>query len=438
MIAARAARIRALLGNPVVLRAKLRWRAWLAFGPALAWLAAAYRRVWIPHCRIVVVVGSFGKTTTAHALAHALDCRESSLVNKNLLTNVAWHLLRLGRGTTRAVVEVGIGAKGQMKAFARMTRPDVVVVTAIGSEHQETLGPPEEIRREKAIMLEALKPDGLAVLNGDDPNVVWMGSRTRARIVSCGTGPQNQIRASHVALRHPPGMELAVEAGGERLLLTTRLLGRKMVFPLLAAVAVAREEGVPAPELRRRLEALPPFARRMEAIGLPNGAWGILDDRKALPETIAAATEALTELPAKRKWAVMGEIGAPEDDGLDALYRRCGAALGRACDELILTTADPHKQRLLVEAATQAGLAADHIGLHVNDLPSVVSRLRRELGPGDVVLFKGRLHERLSRIVLALGGRDVSCWIPRCDVRTLECPSCPLLTARRAAGTGRG
>jgi hypothetical protein len=56
-----------------------------------------------------------------------------------------------------------------------------------------------------------------------------------------------------------------------------------------------------------------------------------------------------------------------------------------------------------------------------------VELLRNELGPGDVVLIKGRNEQRLARAALALAGRTVRCRRETCDMDFVFCEQCPLL-----------
>jgi UDP-N-acetylmuramoyl-tripeptide--D-alanyl-D-alanine ligase len=315
-----------------------------------------------------------------------------------------------------------------MWPLAIMLRPDVVVVTSIGSEHQQSLKTLAVTRAEKARMVEALQPDGLAVINGDDPNVLWMASRASARVIGCGFGPKNAVRAAEISFHYPPRMEFRAEFGAAQSLLQTRLLGYSMVFPMLATWAVAREENVPETDILQRLVRAGPINRRMEPVSLVNGAWGIVDDCKALPETLAVALETLAELPAKRKWIVMGDIGGhPQEILIESAYRSCGGDLARVFDRLLLVTADVRKRDLLTTAAIEAGLSAESITAVEGSLPAAVEYLRGELQPGDVVLIKGRFFERLERVAIALEGRAVRCWIPRCEPRGLNCRQCPQL-----------
>ena len=74
---------------------------------------------------------------------------------------------------------IALQAQRRDSGDPRLLRPDVVVVTSIANEHNRSIGSLEDIRKEKSEMLLGLKPEGLAVLNGDDENVLWMKSRTK-------------------------------------------------------------------------------------------------------------------------------------------------------------------------------------------------------------------------------------------------------------------
>jgi UDP-N-acetylmuramoyl-tripeptide--D-alanyl-D-alanine ligase len=153
-----------------------RYRAW----PVLASLARLHRASGARRTRVVAVVGSFGKTTTSRAVAAALG-RDPDRLKDNYASFVAAALLSIRPRDRHTVIEVGIDRVGQMSRYARLVRPDVVVVTAIGSEHNRSFPDFGVTRNEKAAMVREFGPSGLAVLNGDDVNVQWMKAQTRGR-----------------------------------------------------------------------------------------------------------------------------------------------------------------------------------------------------------------------------------------------------------------
>jgi UDP-N-acetylmuramyl pentapeptide synthase len=412
----------ALLRTPIG-RAQLISRLWYYPWPVLMFFAGAYRRTCLRRTRLIAVVGSFGKSTTTRAVLTALDRPIHPRFNYNSWSSLARAVFRIRSRDRHAVLEVGIGAPGQMAGYARTLRPDLTVVTSVGSEHNRSFETLENTRSEKSRMVQALPPSGVAVLNGDDPNVLWMKSRTSARVVTFGFQPENDVHAADLVLDWPHGMRFTLRAGGETRLVHIRLVGKHMVYPILAAVAVSLVEGVALDHMIPALEKMGPTRSRMEAIPLANGAWLIRDEYKSALETIDAALEVFAHIPARRRIAVLGEVAEPVGSQ-GVLYRTLGANVAKAVRRAIFIGMGK-TWRSFASGARGAGLARGAIP-HAGQ--SVLEALEglRDIGPGDVVLVKGRDTQRLARISLALQGRAVRCDIPRCHA-PVDCDDCPML-----------
>jgi UDP-N-acetylmuramoyl-tripeptide--D-alanyl-D-alanine ligase len=194
-------------------------RAW----PFLSRLACFYRQTFIRKSRIITVVGSFGKSTTTRALLSSLAREVQASPQRSAWSFLAREVLRIRPGDRHAVIEVGIDGTGQMSKYAHMIRPDITVVTSIGSEHNRSLGTLEVTRREKAEMVRILPESGIAVLNGDDPNVLWMKGQTRARVITFGMKDTNDVRATDISLDWPEGTRFTLHVGDETYDMKVRL-----------------------------------------------------------------------------------------------------------------------------------------------------------------------------------------------------------------------
>lgn len=395
------------------------YRLW----PVSSRLARVYRRTLVRRTRVVVIVGSSGKSTTVRAVAAAMDVSTATTLLYNAWGSVSRAMLRIARGQRHAVVEIGIADKGQMRQYARVVQPDVTVVTSIGSEHHRSLGSLDVTRDEKAWMVRALPPGGTAVLNGDDPNVMWMKGETRARIVTFGFGAACDVRAVDARIDWPLGTRFRLLAFGNERDVSIRLLGRHMVYAALAAIAVAHLEGVPLADALARLAALAPTPGRLQAIELRNGATLLRDDYKSPVETIDAAIDVLEEIPARRRIVLLGEISEPPNPQ-HATYRRIGERVGRVAAHFLVVGTMIKDYR---PGARAGGMDAARI-VAAGDTPgAVAARLAALLEPGDVVLVKGRDTQRLARVCLILQGRTVGCEIRSCHLRTITCDECPML-----------
>ena len=390
--------------------------------PITSWLASLYRRVVLRRVTIVAVVGSYGKTTTTRAMRASLGKSISHHDELNHRSMVPGALFRIKPGEKTGVIEVGIERPGQMAPIARTIRPDIAVVTSIGSEHNTSFRSLEATREEKAHMVRCLPASGLAVLNGDDPNVLWMASQTRARVVTFGFGEENQVYASEPRLEWPGGMRFRLNLNGDQREIRVPLLGRHMVYPALAASAVAASLGVPPDVFVPRLASFSPAPGRLAPRPLANGAVLLCDAFKSGIETIHASLDVLAEIPAPRKIVVLGPITEPPGPQ-GPLYRELGRRIAEI-SQLALFVGSYREYRGGVRQAGMPKQACFDAG---HGITGAVEFLRRELRPGDVVLIKGRRRQRLERIALALEGRAVRCRLVACLVQSIHCDSCPML-----------
>jgi UDP-N-acetylmuramoyl-tripeptide--D-alanyl-D-alanine ligase len=399
-------------------------KAW----PFLSRLADFHRQRIIPNTRIAAVVGSLGKTTTTSAVATALGYRRVTKHGANHRSAIARSILGINRRDRYAVIEVGIMYRRRMRKYARLIRPDITVVTTIASDHNETLGTLEVKRYEKGQMVRALKESGVAVLNGDDDNVMWMARKTRARVVTYGLGEQNDVQGSNFELTSPAGSRFTLSVNGMTRDLRVRLLGEHMLYPILAATAVAAAEQLNLDEVIPALEAMPPKARRLEPIPLENGAFIILDDFKCSYEVHMAALDTLERMQAKRKIVVVGII----EDSLTGtshhleLHKQLGERIAQVASIGIFVLSDTKKVGLYREGARRGGFSDEKI-VHLRRWVEAADFLKTELRAGDVVLIKNRGRYHFERIALALRGRTAKCQLELCKAKYVNCGECSML-----------
>ena len=391
---------------------------------ALHRLARSYRRHAIRRTRIIAVVGSFGKTTATRAIFAALGNLHPRFIGWNCGTALPAALLRIRPGSRYGVIETAITGRDQMQGHAELVRPDLTVVTAIGSEHHNSLGTLETTRSEKARMVEALPASGTAVLNAEDPNVLWMQTRTKASVITYGTGASATVRATEIDASRMDGVRFRLHIGTETRAVRTRLIGAQMVYPVLAACAVAVTEGLDMDRVLRNLQHLEPTPNRLQPLPHSSGAWILLDAYKAAEETIETALDVLEALSAERRIVVIGDVEEPRGSQ-GPLYRALGLRISEVADRVVFVGGKTNFNRLKVGTAA-GGLPRERLW-NVRGNPLEAARLlEEELRPGDVVLIKGRCTQHLARIAHSLSGREVGCLIRTCPHR-YDCLSCPQL-----------
>lgn len=394
-------------------------RSW----PVLREVARWYRRLVLFRTCVIVVTGTYGKTTTQRAITVALGMEPDRVEKGNFQSGVAKALLLTRPWRHFAAFEVGIFAPGQMIQYARMMGPDIVVVNSIGTEHQREFKTLENTRDEKAQLLTGITPHGIAILNGDDPNVLSMKGMTTRRVITYGFNEGNEFRASDWQMIWPEGSRFHVHVNDRSYPVRTRLHARHMVYPVLAALAVVCATNQNMDAAVTAMEGLTPARGRMQVVELPNGAWIIQDAYKSGAETIETALDFLRSISAVRRLVVLGNIADPPNPQ-GQVYRRIGHRFAQFADLAFLLGS--HDDRYASGAAA-AGMPRERIMKFHNDLRQAINILRDILQPGDVLVVKGRLDDHLERITLALSGQKVECWRTECRSRAYRCDNCPML-----------
>ncbi|MEX2147164.1 MAG: UDP-N-acetylmuramoyl-tripeptide--D-alanyl-D-alanine ligase [Candidatus Rokuibacteriota bacterium] len=361
---------------------------------------------------VVAVTGSNGKTSTKEMIGAVLATRWNVLKPPSSFNNqwgLPLTLLQLGPEHEAAVLEIGTNAPGEIAALAALAAPTVGVVTMVAAVHTEFLGSIDAVREEKADLVRAIPPDGLVVLNADDPRVAGMARDTRARVLTFGHHAGAAARAVGEATDDERGVTFTLELAGDRHAVTLAFAGRHNVSNALAAAAVGAGLGLPAADIVRGLAAVRPVRGR--CVWRQAGAVRILDDTyNASPSSMRAALDTLTAHRAGRRVVVvlgdMLELGGSSDEA----HREVGRLVAALpADELVGLG---RASRLTVEAAREAGLTEAHA---VTTFEDTVAHLLKRLAPGDVVLVKGSRGMRMERVVDALVAR-----LARSDDRSSE------------------
>ena len=362
--------------------------------------AARFWRRKLPHLRVVGITGSVGKSTTKELVAQVLSRRYRTLKNLGNLNNeigLPLTVLRLTEGHEYAVLEMGFYVPGEIALLCDIAQPQVGVVTNIGTVHAERAGSQETIARGKAELVEALPPapEGVAVLNYDDPWVRWMAERTQARVFFYGLSPEADLWADEIEGLGLEGIAFRLHYRDETVQVKAPLLGRHAVHTALRAAAVGLVEGLTWQEIVEGLR-MGHTQLRLVTVRAFNGALILDDTYNASPQSTLAALNLLADLPGRRV-AVLGdmlELGPYEREG----HEKVGVRAAEVAHRLI--TVGP-RAKIIAAAAQEAGMPAGHVW--ATDTPEeAVAVLRRILTPEDVVLVKASRGMHLDRVVAAL------------------------------------
>ncbi|WP_010140275.1 Mur ligase family protein [Oceanicola sp. S124] len=364
------------------------------------------------------VTGSSAKSTTATLITAILE--GEGMVNAQIFDNTINPLLktiRASEGADFVVAETGVGGPGQMPDMARLLCPDVAVVTLIGREHFSQFRSREAIAAEKGALVAALRPGGLAVLNGDDDLASGMAARTGARVIRFGESAEADCRITAITGDALSGITVTLDWQGRPLVLPTRFPARHFALPVTAAAATGLALGVAPERIAAAIARVAPLPTRFSRHDIPGGPVVFADCAKAPRDTLGLAFEALRDAPAPRRRIVIGSISDYGDKRRKVQREAVEAAL-LCADEVVLVADRSHRGSVLPEAEAKGRL------LQVQTVEEAATHVVATALPGEVILLKGSEFQHLERILLALAG-PVRCWSHDCGVSG-SCMDCGL------------
>ena len=352
--------------------------------------------------KVVAVTGSVGKSTTKEMIACVLDGTYrvgKTPANHNNDIGMPMALLAMPEDTEVAVLEMGMNHFREIAYLASIGRPDVAVITNIGTMHIEHLGSMQGILQAKLEILEGMQENGRIILNGDD-QLLW----NRHKLYPVHTryfgiqNPECDVLGSDISQQEGI-LSFQVHSGSLTFPAELSLEGEHYVPDALAAISVGLEMGVDAAKIQERLSRFRNMAGRQEILEI-RGCTVIKDCYNAGPESMAAALNVLGHKPG-RHIAVLGdmlELGVCTQ----AEHYRIGRIAAEKAD--VLMAYGPNAPRVIGGAIT--GGMNDRCAKAYDDQKKLAEALGRIARPGDVILVKGSRGMHMERVLDLFGKED--------------------------------
>ena len=358
---------------------------------------------------VIGVTGTDGKTTTSYLAIAALAAggRRPGMIGTVAVRVGEGQRSNEDRNTTPEALElqalladmVAAGndcvvmeatSHGLAQSRVRDCRFRIGIITNVTSEHLEFHGTLEAYRAAKAMLIEEAP---LAILNADDPTFGYFRDHARDRVLTYGTDPSAEIRASGIQARGDGTTFLATTPGwsGE---VRLQLPGAFNVHNALAALALAEAEEIDLPAAAAAIGEVAGVPGRMERIdgGQP---FGVVVDYAHTADSLAKVLRTLRPLTSGRLIVVFGSAGER-----DRVKR---PAMGRVAAELadiaIVTDEDPRLEdprainEAVADGARAAGARDGHTLLVIDDRRAAVARAISLARAGDMLLLAGKGHE---------------------------------------------
>ena len=358
--------------------------------------------------RCVAVTGSSGKTSTKDLLGQVLAAHAPTVSPQGSFNNeigVPLTALRVNADTRYLVSEMGARGGGHIAWLCGIVPPDVGLVLNVGHAHLGEFGSVAGIAQAKGEVVEALSPQGWAVLNADDALVSAMAARTSAHLAYFSMTGEPAVGELRVWAENLEADDLQRHSFRLRSAGTVHAdqpvglqgSGRHQVANALAAAAVGLALGLPAAGVAAALSAATAMSGwRMQLLPRADGVLVINDAYNANPDSMHAAltTVAAMRRPGGRLVAVLGDM-LELGEGAPVEHENVGRLAAELGFDVVAIGA------LAAEIARGVQRASGTVTM-VNDPQEAVAVTERDLQPSDLVVVKASRGLALERVADAL------------------------------------
>jgi UDP-N-acetylmuramoyl-tripeptide--D-alanyl-D-alanine ligase len=349
-------------------------------------------------CKVIAVAGSNGKTSTKHLIHAALGGKLRGSMSPRSFNNdigVPLTIFPADPMQDYLVLEMGTNHPGEILALTTMAEPDIAVITNASAEHLEGLEDLPGVRRENASVIEGLRPNGLLVVNGDDPDLVESVSHYSGQILTFGLGDHNDLFAAHIEC-DDSGVRFRLNNRPRKIFIP--LLGKHTAVNALAAIAVGRRLRLDEQSIIDSLQLARGPDMRLQLQEM-HGVRVLNDAYNANPASMRAALETVSELRTDgRRLAVVGdmrELGR----WAERYHREIGQFAATKPLDALLCVGPAAK--LIAEEARSAGMKAERV-MHFADSSRAAYFVPPYLKSGDLILLKASRGVHLEEVAKAI------------------------------------
>jgi len=369
---------------------------------AMGTLASWYRD--FSKASFVAITGSVGKTTTKEfvaAVASAAFKTHKTQGNLNNEIGMPLTLFGLEPDHKVAVVEMGMSGLGEIEYLTKLVRPDIAIVTNIGTSHLASLGSRENICRAKLEIRLGLGENGKLLLNADEPLLFDQCDQLeRKPYLMSAYNRHGDFRAVNIRQKVDGIVYDLIYDNKAVTNVEIPALGKHNVYNSLAAYAVGVMLGMTDDQIRRGLLSFVGADMRQKVYEV--GGITVIDDcYNASPESMRAAVDVLVSYAQKknaRPCALLGDM-LELGEYSRLMHDQVGQYVAQMQVQKLFcygSMAD-----IIAEAAIKKGVRADNVFvcLDTRDPQSMADMILQTLNPGDVLLVKASRAVQAERII---------------------------------------
>lgn len=346
---------------------------------------------------VIGITGSVGKTSTKETVAGVLSQRYrvlKTLGNFNNELGLPLTIFRLTEEDEIAVLEMGISDFGEMHRLSEIARPDICIITNIGTCHLEKLGDRDGVLRAKTEIFDFMNSDGIALLNGEDDKLLTIAGGERP-VKFFGKSVRSDVYADSIESLGLNGTRCHIQTPQGAFEAIIPIPGQYMINNVLAGTLAGLELGMELHEIKAGIEKMQALNGRNKIIH--TGNFTVIDGcYNANPMSMKASVDLLC-LANTRKVALLGDMGELGENEAK-LHYEVGRYVGESQVDILLCAGKLAKE---IERGFHEVQPASY-SVCYDTVEELNEKLPEELCHGDSILVKASHFMDFTRVLNAV------------------------------------
>ena len=353
---------------------------------AIGKMALYKRNLYKNKIKIIGITGSVGKTSTKDLIASVVSEKYKTLKtegNKNNNIGLPLTILSL-KDEEVAVIEMGMNHFGELSYLSKIAKPDIAVITNIGTAHIGILGSRENILKAKLEILEGMENKTVIINNDNDLLNKWNNEQNKnLKIYTCGIENESDIMAINIK-EFSENSEFDVKYNKKITKCNIPVPGKHFVFNSLYAFICGKLLKMSDEQIVSGIKKFKLTSGRMEINKLKEDIIIINDAYNASYDSMKASITTLQKMNGKRKIAVLGdmlELGIFSEK----LHRDVGIEVYKNKINMLFLIGKNAK--FIGEEAEKNGFNKNNI-FYFENKENLIRKLEEILKSGDTILVK--------------------------------------------------